>query len=117
MRLQASALVPAAAHRTLLHSIAKSSGRILGPNSLSTRWTIAQSWLCCPQVVATRTTVDIQWQDSTFQSSAEAKSFLPVSFHDDHDFMVGDFVEERDPFADMDESPRDGPPRPPQVRS
>lgn len=65
--------------------------------------------------MATRTMVDIQWQDGTFQAGAAAKDFLPMSFHDDHDFAVGDFVEERDPFADMDEKPADGTPKPPQV--
>lgn len=57
------------------------------------------------QVIATRTTVDIQWQDGSVQWGASARDFLPVSFHDEHDFAIGDFVEERDPFADMDESP------------
>jgi hypothetical protein len=67
------------------------------------------------QVVGTRTTVDVQWQDGSRAEAAPARGFLPVSFHDEHDFAAGDFVELRDPFADMDESPADGGSQPSQV--
>jgi hypothetical protein len=70
---------------------------------------------CLAQVVGSRTTVDVQWQDGSCAAGAAARDFLPVSFHDEHDFAVGDFVEQRDPFADMDESPTDGASQPPQV--
>ena len=66
-------------------------------------------------MVGTRTTVDVQWQDGSRAEAAPARGFLPVSFHDEHDFAAGDFVELRDPFADMDESPAEGASQPPQV--
>lgn len=73
------------------------------------------SLFAASQVVGTRTTVDVQWQDGSRAERAPARGFLPVSFHDEHDFAAGDFVELRDPFADMDESPADGGIQPSQV--
>ena len=59
--------------------------------------------------------MDVQWQDGSRAEAASARGFLPVSFHDEHDFAAGDFVELRDPFTDMDESPADGGSQPSQV--
>jgi len=44
------------------------------------------------QVVGSRTTADIQWQDGSVQRNASARNFVPVSFHDEHDFAVGFLV-------------------------
>ena len=50
----------------------------------------------------TTTTADIRWQDGTLQGAVPTRDLIPMEHLDDHDFFVGDFVEEVDPFADME---------------
>ena len=54
------------------------------------------------QVVLTTTTADIRWQDGTLQEAVPARDLIPMDHLDDHDFFVGDLVEEVDPFEDLE---------------
>ena len=50
----------------------------------------------------TTTTADIRWQDGTLQMAVPTRDVIPMEHLDEHDFFVGDLVEEVDPFADME---------------
>ena len=52
----------------------------------------------------TATTADIRWQDGALELAVPSRELTPMDHLDEHDFFVGDLVEEVDPFADM-ESP------------
>jgi len=62
-----------------------------------------------PQVLATRTTVDVHWQDGRHARGAPAAAHAPCEHLDDHDFWPDDFVEEKPAVDDLDE---DGAARP-----
>ena len=50
----------------------------------------------------TTTAVDVRWQDGRQEARVPARDLVPVAHLDEHDFFVGDLVEEIDPLADMD---------------
>jgi len=54
------------------------------------------------QVEMTMTAVDVRWQDGRQEARVPARDLVPVAHLDEHDFFVGDLVEEIDPLADMD---------------
>lgn len=55
-------------------------------------------------MVATHTAVHVQWQDGTLGAALPASGLVPVPHRNDltYDFAVNEFVEHRDPFADLD---------------
>ncbi len=50
----------------------------------------------------TTTAVDVRWQDGRQEAGVPARDLVPVAHLDEHDFFVGDLVEDIDPLADMD---------------
>lgn len=54
--------------------------------------------------MATHTAVHVQWQDGTLGAALPASGLVPVPHRNDltYDFAVNEFVEHRDPFADLD---------------
>jgi len=54
-------------------------------------------------VLATRTTVDVHWQDGRQARGAPAAAHAPCEHLDDHDFWPDDFVEEKPAVDDLDE--------------
>ncbi len=56
-----------------------------------------------PQVLATRTTVDVHWQDGRQARGAPAAAHGPCEHLDDPDFWPDDFVEEKPAVDDLDE--------------
>ena len=50
----------------------------------------------------TSTVVDVRWQNGRQEAGVRGRDLEPVTHLDEHDFFVGDLVEEIDPLADMD---------------
>ena len=55
------------------------------------------------QVEMTTTSVDVRWQDGQVDARVPARDLVPVAHLDEHEFFVGDLVEEIDPLADMND--------------